>query len=349
MLDNNEISLVKGMLARGDKQHDIAAFFGTNGGRIAEIATGRRGSDVKPAGANLLPTVNHGPRFIDPNSSLQKQIEQLTLLLKNPPENSRRVKFTPKLAEYVLTNLNPHNRPRRSNSIARYADDMADNNWSLTGDTIKFSKSGILRDGQHRLAACLRAGVNFETYVVFGIDDSSFTVMDTGAKRSGSDVFTIAGVKNPKIAAGAIRWHLILTGDKPTDRAAAFDNNECLDHYRTLKQPIFDDAVSLGKEAFKLSKSLPDSAMAAIFYIFASKKKYDACQRFMADLAAMRGGAKKLITILDRIRQQNMGRVHENQRNAMVIRTLNKYAEGHSPVSADIHWNESMEFPEVLK
>jgi hypothetical protein len=28
------------MLARGDRQHDIASYFGVNGGRIAEIANG---------------------------------------------------------------------------------------------------------------------------------------------------------------------------------------------------------------------------------------------------------------------------------------------------------------------
>jgi hypothetical protein len=28
------------MLARGDRQHDIASYFGVNGGRIGEIATG---------------------------------------------------------------------------------------------------------------------------------------------------------------------------------------------------------------------------------------------------------------------------------------------------------------------
>jgi len=32
--------IVKGMLARGDRQHDIASYFGVNGGRIAEIANG---------------------------------------------------------------------------------------------------------------------------------------------------------------------------------------------------------------------------------------------------------------------------------------------------------------------
>lgn len=35
-----ETQIVKGMLARGDKQHDIASYFGVNGGRIAEVATG---------------------------------------------------------------------------------------------------------------------------------------------------------------------------------------------------------------------------------------------------------------------------------------------------------------------
>ncbi|TXL79502.1 hypothetical protein FHP25_06035 [Vineibacter terrae] len=35
-----ETQIIKGMLLRGDKQHDIAAYFGENGGRIAEVATG---------------------------------------------------------------------------------------------------------------------------------------------------------------------------------------------------------------------------------------------------------------------------------------------------------------------
>jgi hypothetical protein len=45
----------KGMLLRGDRQHDIAAWFGVNGGRIAEIATGLTFRDVGPAPAEDLP------------------------------------------------------------------------------------------------------------------------------------------------------------------------------------------------------------------------------------------------------------------------------------------------------
>lgn len=39
-LGYRETCIVKGMLARGDRQHDIASYFGVNGGRIGEIATG---------------------------------------------------------------------------------------------------------------------------------------------------------------------------------------------------------------------------------------------------------------------------------------------------------------------
>jgi hypothetical protein len=39
-LGYRETCVVKGMLARGDRQHDIASYFGVNGGRIGEIASG---------------------------------------------------------------------------------------------------------------------------------------------------------------------------------------------------------------------------------------------------------------------------------------------------------------------
>jgi len=39
-LSHRDTRFVKGMLERGDRQHDVAAYFGVNGGRIAEVATG---------------------------------------------------------------------------------------------------------------------------------------------------------------------------------------------------------------------------------------------------------------------------------------------------------------------
>jgi hypothetical protein len=54
-LTDSDAAIAKGMLARGDRQHDVAAWFGVNGGRIADIATGAKFSWVAPALTNELP------------------------------------------------------------------------------------------------------------------------------------------------------------------------------------------------------------------------------------------------------------------------------------------------------
>jgi len=54
-LDDADAALVKGMLDRGDRQHDIAAWFGVNGGRIAEISTGHTFEHVAAQKNNLPP------------------------------------------------------------------------------------------------------------------------------------------------------------------------------------------------------------------------------------------------------------------------------------------------------
>jgi len=50
-----DAALVKAMLLRGDRQHDVAAWFGVNGGRIGEIAKGQAFSWVEPAAPEGLP------------------------------------------------------------------------------------------------------------------------------------------------------------------------------------------------------------------------------------------------------------------------------------------------------
>jgi len=54
-LTEADAAIIKGMLMRGDRQHDIAALFGVNGGRIAEIATGKKFAGVPAASASALP------------------------------------------------------------------------------------------------------------------------------------------------------------------------------------------------------------------------------------------------------------------------------------------------------
>jgi len=54
-LTESEASIAKGMIARGDRQHDIAAWFGVNGGRIGDISTGNKFPNVTAATVDKLP------------------------------------------------------------------------------------------------------------------------------------------------------------------------------------------------------------------------------------------------------------------------------------------------------
>jgi hypothetical protein len=54
-LSDREAAIVKGMLARGDRAHDVASWFGVNSGKIAEIATGGRFANVPASPAEELP------------------------------------------------------------------------------------------------------------------------------------------------------------------------------------------------------------------------------------------------------------------------------------------------------
>jgi hypothetical protein len=69
-LTDQDASIVKAMLRRGDRQHDIAAWFGVNGGRVAEIAVGRRFQQVKPADRGNLPPTGPYPTGRDATVAL---------------------------------------------------------------------------------------------------------------------------------------------------------------------------------------------------------------------------------------------------------------------------------------
>ena len=68
-LNERDAALIRGMLKRGDRHHDIAAFFGVNQGRIAEIKIGSRLPGVPAADPEDLPP--KGP-YLTPKAAWQE-------------------------------------------------------------------------------------------------------------------------------------------------------------------------------------------------------------------------------------------------------------------------------------
>lgn len=76
-LSEADAAIVKGMIERGDRQHDIAAWFGVNSGRVADISTGKKHADIPSAPAHSLPPSGPSSYFTErPDMSLPEQVRQ---------------------------------------------------------------------------------------------------------------------------------------------------------------------------------------------------------------------------------------------------------------------------------
>lgn len=66
-LSNKDASIVLGMVGRDDREHDIAAWFGVNQGRVAEVKAGSHGSMAMAPAHELPPKgppVRRGDGFV---------------------------------------------------------------------------------------------------------------------------------------------------------------------------------------------------------------------------------------------------------------------------------------------
>jgi hypothetical protein len=69
--------------------------------------------------------------------------------------------ITPELAKEILENKNSGNRPIKKEHIKMLTSTLRNDEWMLNGESIAFSESGRLLDGQHRLTACVNSNKIF--------------------------------------------------------------------------------------------------------------------------------------------------------------------------------------------
>ncbi|HON00706.1 MAG TPA: hypothetical protein PLM33_10690 [Acidobacteriota bacterium] len=106
------------------------------------------------------------------------------------------ISVTPELAQEWLSLNASNNRPLRRDLVNAYALEIAQGNWQLTGEAIKFDQDNRLIDGQHRLNAVLVAQQTVLMPVVTGLDPATIGVIDTGKSRNAADSLTILGVED---------------------------------------------------------------------------------------------------------------------------------------------------------
>ena len=107
-----------------------------------------------------------------------------------------------KAAEYLRKNTDNY-RKLSLTTVGKYAAEIKAGRWQLNGEPIVVGENGILKDGQHRLAAIAKAGVPVQMVIVRGVDDS-VTVYDLGKNRTTEQIVTASGYEvNATIMAAA--------------------------------------------------------------------------------------------------------------------------------------------------
>ena len=84
-----DVPIILGMINRGDRKHDIAAWFGLNQGRIAEVEDGEHGLPPAAPADELPPSGAPGLNARELRSEAGRVLQ---LLQKTPPECAAAIK-----------------------------------------------------------------------------------------------------------------------------------------------------------------------------------------------------------------------------------------------------------------
>lgn len=135
----------------------------------------------------------------------------------NYPSPAYPLAITPLVARSWLR-YNFRNRNQREAGKRDYSTDMKDGSFALNGATVTWTRpheegedeqvptgAVTLLDGQHRLESCIASGKPFVTYVAYGLNPRVRHTIDTGIKRTYSDVLHLRGVTHSTVLASVIK------------------------------------------------------------------------------------------------------------------------------------------------
>jgi hypothetical protein len=190
--------------------------------------------------------------------------------------------ITPEVARVWLTR-NIGNRPVAPSQVQRLEDAIRAGKWRMTGDPIRFSKTGKLIDGQHRLHAIVNAGEAVSCLVLRDLDDDIFDVIDSGRTRSKSDLMYISHgvpVETAKILSAAsliaYAYENELYALKPRVEGGELAK-------WVSERPFLVDCASFAQRLPRRAAPLPRS-IAAAFLFFAGSIDYATAVRFVERL-----------------------------------------------------------------
>ena len=258
--------------------------------------------------------------------------------------------ITPKLAKKWLKR-NGKNRNLKRRKILELATVLKKNHWRLNGESICFSNTGRLLDGQNRLYAFAESGIPAEAIVVFGMDEEVMRTYDQGIKRTSSDHYNISGEKSYASLGATLRLLYMWETHQFHNTGPIFSpDQETLDKLLD-KHPSVRNSVLKGQKAYRFLTT----ANAAVLHLLFSQTKIEMNSGGLAADHFL----EKLVSGENITRQDSVYRLREAltenrtskkltavQIRAMTIKAWNIFSQNRK--RGRIHWDSiEEEFPEI--
>lgn len=187
-----------------------------------------------------------------------------------------KVELTPKWAEELFGH-NWHNRNLRQDKVLRIAEAIDRGEWEYNGDPIRMGNVGgrlVVIDGQHRLAACILAGIPVETDIMWNCPLTMQDNIDNGTKRRLSDQLELRGEHSVQVLAATLVWYHKWTNGRITSGTSHRHAPTNPQAFALLDaNPNIRESIRWGGKAGKM---VPQSIGAMLHYAFAQVSREDA-------------------------------------------------------------------------
>lgn len=276
--------------------------------------------------------------------------------------NATIIKLTPEMAGELLKK-NKHNRKPSEKQVAFYVNQMKSGLWKENGEAIIIGDDNVIKDGQHRLLAVIRARHSYRVPLITKVDSSAMDTIDTGKNRSLHDIISLNGYAYPNQKAKLSK--LILSSSHKskgrgsstqrtlfTSKIVTISNSAGLDY--VIENNNFLDKII--KMAYQINSKSPNTVISTADLAFTAYMLvgYDLenenIRGFLKELCgAEYAGDSSASYVYKCMIKANNSKTHLNKYwlKGLIIKAWNNYISGNPPVNR-LMFNVNSNLPAVL-
>lgn len=196
----------------------------------------------------------------------------------NGSNNTYRLTITPQLAAKWLAVSAGACLDIDDNVAKSYAETMRHGCWRLTGDSVKIDTGGRVKDGQHRLKACVLAGTTFETLVAIVCTEAESVAVRPVPRQVPNPATEPKGEPFKKPVnwvsiASAVRAYLHLTDYSRWRKQCKIPESAVVKEYSGKKE-LYDLATREGRRIYGRVKAINVSTIASAVVYLSHDKGY---------------------------------------------------------------------------